>query len=118
MEKKENRGGARKGAGGPRVIRQYSDKYRAQVEESFKRRAAKLGLKSWTDALADLALNPNLQDVARIGAWKLVNDIFSVKRTESKIKGKIEHFDKPQVYLPERMKRPVKTNDEDAPVVH
>lgn len=109
---KEARGGKREGAGRPKKGgREFSDKFRANVLRALKRKAAELGMADPFEAVADLALNPAHQSSVRAAAWKLIAEMNVVK--ESKQSLDVNHFDRPQVYLPEPMAKPLEAQDKE-----
>ena len=105
MLKKENRGGKREGAGRPKAVpSQFSDQFKKNVMAALKRKAGEFGFSNPLDALATLALDPGVQDAVRLGCWKIIADMNTVKHTKQTVD--INRYDMPQVYLPEPLPKP------------
>lgn len=120
MEKvKDRRGGARTGAGRPKMDRgSFSEQFKRKAMTALKKMAAQYGIDDPFLALADLALSPEVQDTVRLGAWKIYSEMNVIR--ESKQSVEVSRGNKPQVYLPEVLAKPPEAvkREEDARRLH
>lgn len=96
-------GGARPGAGAPKVHRKYSEAIKKDVDKHVKLLAKETG-KTFGRVLCELAWKEDLPAQFRSPFLKLIADIQCVK--ESHVSGEIKHNTGPQIYLPEPMAKP------------
>ena len=84
MNKKENRGGKREGAGAkPKKAIQYSEEHKKKLLRAFNKKAKITG-KTIYELQADMAYDPTVQDAVRLGAIKQFNDAMVVKELNVK----------------------------------
>lgn len=74
------RGGARKGAGGPKQTRIYSDAVKRDFLRAAKRKAKETG-KTLGMVVMDIAYGEKVQDAVRIAAVKCFNDVVVVRES-------------------------------------
>jgi hypothetical protein len=74
------RGGARKGAGGPKQTRIYSDAVKKDFLRAAKRKTKETG-KTLGDIVMEIAYGQYHQDSVRIAAVKCFNDVMVVKES-------------------------------------
>jgi hypothetical protein len=74
------RGGARKGAGGPKKTRIYSDAVKKDFLRAAKKKAKETG-KTLGDIVMEIAYGQYHQDSVRIAAVKCFNDVMVVKES-------------------------------------
>jgi len=74
------RGGARKGAGGPKKTKLYSDSVKKDFLRAAKRKAKETG-KTLGDIVMEIAYGQYHQDSVRIAAVKCFNDVIVVKES-------------------------------------
>jgi hypothetical protein len=74
------RGGARKGAGGPKQTRIYSDAVKKDFLRAAKKKAKETG-RTLGDVVMDIAYGEGIQDAVRIAAVKCFNDVVVVRES-------------------------------------
>jgi hypothetical protein len=117
--KKDNRGGARAGAGRPKGDPSaFSEQFKKKAMRALSKMAVQYGIEDPFLALADLALSPDVQDTVRLGAWKIYSEMNVIR--ESKQSVEVSRGNKPQVYLPEVLAKPPEAvkREEDARRLH
>ncbi len=80
MNKKENRGGARPGAGRPpgSVAKEYSDEFRDKLLRALDKKAEETGQTVY-ELFADRFYNKRVQDTVFASMFKIIADTMSVK---------------------------------------
>lgn len=109
IEKKENRGGARKGSGQKKTTRQVSDTVKNNYIKAARKIAKETGMPVEEHYLR-MSIDPNVQDSVRQGFAKLYNEALLVRESEQTINDKRQG---PTIGLPPIMDRP-KQKDEEA----
>ncbi len=106
-DKKENRGGAREGAGRPKKERSFSDAFKRQLEKALKTYKHKTG-KNYGEMLVGMFYDETVMDTARLGAAKIIADVLAVKES----KRIIESLTAPTIGLPPIMQKPLQVEAE------
>lgn len=103
--KKENRGGAREGAGRKKKTQTYSDKFKKGMYSALAMKAKETG-KTIQEVIVDMAYtNDKKWGNMRIAAAKLIADVLVTKESHSTIE---KHEIGPQIGLP-----PIKQPDNE-----
>lgn len=100
---KENRGGAREGAGRKPSNTSYDEKFKFRLDKVLRKVAKDLGFSDPLEAFADLALNPVHQGAVRASAWKIITETYTVKQSHQTV----EKIEGPQIMLPALKPKPV-----------
>ena len=107
--KKENRGGARPGAGRPvgsttKPATEYSDEFKNAILNGLAKKAEATG-KNFGDVFADILYDKRTQDTTKNGLFKILADIFTVKESKQSIE-KTEKTERPVLILPAVTEKP------------
>lgn len=101
--KKENRGGAREGAGRPKKVpKEYSEKFKRDLRKALRKKARE-AKKTEHDILVELLYDERTQESVRLGAYNKIADVFVVKETKTTVDVNEIHK---VIILPPIMKRP------------
>lgn len=104
MKTKENRGGRREGTGRPpKEPNQYDDSTKQDAMKWLNAEAKVRGYKNPWQAMAEFVLTAK-SEMVRALLWKQYVEMNVVKRSKQTVD--INHFEMPQVYLPEPMVKP------------
>ena len=95
------RGGARKGAGGPKQTKIFSDAIKKDFLRAAKKKAKETG-KTLGDIVMDIAYGTYHQDAVRIAAVKCFNDVVVIRESV-----KVVESQPGVVELPSRVEDPV-----------
>jgi hypothetical protein len=99
--KKENRGGAREGAGRPKKEKNYSEEFKESLLAALEEKAKETG-KTIYQVMVDLIYDSRTQSSVKQAMIKLIKEVYVVtesKRTIEEIKG-------PTIYVPVQMEKP------------
>lgn len=100
--KKENRGGARAGAGRPaKPSKEYSEEFKAGFVDALAKKAKETG-KTIYEIAIDMYYDRRTQAVAKLGVLKILTEVFVIKES----KRTIEEVFTPRVYLPKQTEKP------------
>ena len=113
MQKKDNRGGAREGAGRPpyKEATEYSEEFKNAILKGLEKKAKKEG-KNFGDVFAELLYDKRTQDTTKNGLFKILAEIFTVRESKQKIE-KTEKSERPVLILPALSEKPedIKTKE-------
>ena len=99
MQKKENRGGAREGAGRkPKEATEYSEEFKNSILAGLARKAEETG-RDYGYVFAETLYDKRTQDTTKTGLFKILAEIFTVKESKQSIT-KTEKTDSPVLVLP------------------
>ena len=109
MTKKENRGGARSGAGRPegsksKPATEYSEEFKNAILNGLAKKAQEVG-KDYGYMFAELLYDKRTQDTTKNGLFKILAEIFTVKESKQSIE-KTEKSERPVLILPALTDKP------------
>lgn len=100
---KENRGGARAGAGRPKKdTKEYSDDFKNTLFDALERKAKETG-KNFGDVYADLLYDRKTQDTTKAGLFKILGEISVVKESKKTVTNEDK---RPMILLPGVQEKP------------
>lgn len=89
--KKENRGGARSGAGRPKKeAKEFSDEFKTGLLAAMERMSEETGKTAYDIALEMLYGRIRCQDTTRVSVFKIIAEVMTVKESEKTVKTKEE----------------------------
>jgi hypothetical protein len=104
QDKKDGRGGKRKGAGQPsKKPVDFDHDLKSEVIEKAKKKEKETG-KSPVDVALDMLYDSEIQDAVRVSVWKSYVDLFAIKKSEQDVK--VTKNDGPKIYIPKRKEDP------------
>lgn len=100
--KKHNRGGARNGAGRPKVKKEYSDEFKTGILKALSKQAKKSG-KTIYEVFADRIFDRRTRDTTFVKLMEILVEIMVIRESVHE-SHKYEHG--PTLYLPETQEKP------------
>lgn len=102
-DKKENRGGARTGAGRkPKEPKEYSEEFKSTLFSALAKKA-KETKKTWGDVFADLLYDRKTQDTTKAGLFKILGEISVIKESKRTVTNEDK---RPMILLPGVQEKP------------